>query len=581
MTIIPQNVHAEMPISCAAVNRPVDQQRAPNVQQIMELTTKSRESARNCTADLREAVGHKNVQIVRLQDKFIESQDGLKQACNELRRLRGECDKRDQQLAKAQIDMDTLHISLKQVCKELECLRGEHDKKDQQLAKAQTDMDTLHISLKQVCNELECLRGEHDKKNQQLVKARTDIDTLHTRLDASRIEFESAREELQDVRNKWNEGRLELEASQAEVQCSRLKLQEMSAAVSAERARGADLIAERDEKEAALCELRAKLETMRTANQTRELQPRGDSDPAETWPQRPEGTTALENIVVPRSDASPQPVEDAGVFLDTAPLELDSLDDPLTEPAALLTTSLPQASSNLLPLPPCDELVQPDSVQAGSRRPTKIARSSLTHTYASHPAFQPVRCGTFTIQYGPDFQASAEELRLEAAPGNESWGAFYKKHSLDEFAMAQVEKAKFQHVQRKPGYACNPCIRRGSPCVFIKKTGPTNPGKELTASCVQCLSSIESRHCYPPKAATMYNFWNSYLFKDEALTEAIVRYHNTAVRNRQTPGQWMGDGEPDFIASPPPPKEAPILPALVVSLELPFVHSTVPPGPQQ
>ncbi|KAJ6497620.1 hypothetical protein C8R45DRAFT_926292 [Mycena sanguinolenta] len=522
----------------------------------MALSNKTRESGRGCTTDLREAVGHKNAQILRLQDKFVESQDELKQACNELERLRGERDKRDQQLAKAQTDMDTLHICLKQVCKELECVRGEHDKKDQQLAKAQTDIDTVKAILW-------CNLSFPDVGNYQ----------LHTRLDASRIELnharndiESAREELQDMRNKWNEGRLELEASQAELQCSRLNLQEMSAAVSAERARGAGLIAERDEKETALCELRVQLEKMRIANlnQTRELLPQAETDPhpVEIQSQEPEGAPALENVVDPR-DASPQTAEDDDVHVDTAPPELD---DPSTGPAALSTAPPPQASSNLLLSPSSDEPVPSCSDQAGSDRPAKIARSSLAHTYTSHPAFQPVRCGTFTIQYGSDFQASVEELRLEAAPGNMPWGSFYKTHNLDGFSMAQVEKAKFQLVQRKP------------------RPGPmrvSNPRKELTSKCLQCLSSIGSRYCKIPKAETMSNFWESYPFKDEAFTEAIVRYHNTAVRNRQIPGQWMGDGEPDFIASPPPQEETPILPALVVSLELPFVHTTVLPGPQQ
>ncbi|KAJ7712612.1 hypothetical protein DFH07DRAFT_786011, partial [Mycena maculata] len=77
-----------------------------------------------------------------------------------------------------------------------------------------------------------------------------------------------------------------------------------------------------------------------------------------------------------------------------------------------------------------------------SGRPAKVPRLTVSHEYAMQPAMEPalapVRFKHYTIQYGPKFQASPEDLQLERAPGGIGWAEFYTKYKLDKLAEAQM-----------------------------------------------------------------------------------------------------------------------------------------------
>ncbi|KAJ7213861.1 hypothetical protein GGX14DRAFT_617504 [Mycena pura] len=178
------------------------------------------------------------------------------------------------------------------------------------------------------------------------------------------------------------------------------------------------------------------------------------------------------------------------------------------------------ASESLFPSAPDDGNHQL-SASLLAHRPSKVSRQSLSHSYAPQPVLAPMKQQGFIIQYAPKFQVPSKELGL--APGGISWLEFYKKNNFGQLAYAQ----------------------KNSVGRLVKLDNPKIVDAKINR-CINCL--VSTKRCTPPTARSKTKM-DEYHFNEQTVPKAIVEYHNIAVQRQKKPGEWMGDGIPEFQSS--------------------------------
>ncbi|KAJ7711933.1 hypothetical protein DFH07DRAFT_786045 [Mycena maculata] len=455
----------------------------------------------------------------RLKGEQEEQERMLRRACDALERVHGELDDERNNLKHARSDLKVSNFELDRIRLELALMLD--------------DQVGLQAKLEASKSKFERVRGELDDERKNSEQASSNLNDAKTQLDRLRLELEdthSARrvqsEKSDKLQGELDEqdkvlGRLRGELDEKDKVLGRLRgeLDEKDKVLG--RLRG-----ELDEKDKVLGRLRCELEkkNQECAHGHEEL----------------EGAHILTNLAHAQTRADHDHNQDPPQWDMEPPDSYVPQDGEVTRaPVALLTGGLePMAAlSSLLPhhrVP--DEL---RGQQPASGRPAKVPRLTVSHEYAMQPAMEPalapVRFKHYTIQYGPKFQASPEDLQLERAPGGIGWAEFYTKYKLDKLAEAQMRSpVDKKGVVKSNGFYCTACISAGIPCVFLESPTRVNV---LRPRCIRCLST--KGHCHAPSP------------KNEEMQEAVVRYHNTAVHAKKIPGQWMGDGEPEFYYTLP------------------------------
>ncbi|KAJ7650821.1 hypothetical protein FB45DRAFT_997604 [Roridomyces roridus] len=194
------------------------------------------------------------------------------------------------------------------------------------------------------------------------------------------------------------------------------------------------------------------------------------------------------------------------------------------------------------PLSSDNDLSSPHLYDAGNSHSTRFEVSQTTLNPAT--AIQP-----------SEPSSSAAPMTIPAPKGFDTWLHFYEHFQLNKLAEGQALKASNKRITST--FICTPCHKAVVPCLHIEGATGNFP------RCVYCLT-LRSAKCQPPKAGSKRVDANKYPFGTVFFSDFLATYahgktdmetlrlvaalHNAAVDGKKVPGQWMGDGQPEFSA---------------------------------